>query len=200
MTSTYQLKVTLCDIEPEIWRRIVVPGSLDLGRLHKIIQDAMGWENAHLHSFEVKGDQFGSPDAWDGDPDMKPEKQYTLEGLVAEKDQFTYTYDFGDDWVHEIVVEQVAPGEPAAPRCIAGAGACPPEDCGGIPGYEQLVAALANPKHKRRAELTEWAPPGWSPERFDLELADRRVAQHGTQPGRTRAASKKRPPRTSGSR
>jgi hypothetical protein len=196
MTDTYQLKVTLRGIKPAIWRRLLVPGNLNLERLHRIIQDAMGWEHSHLHSFEVRGVEFGAPDFDDGGfgSEMKSEKRHTLERLVHVKDRFIYTYDFGDNWVHQVAVEKVTPGEPSAPRCIAGARACPPEDCGGVWGYAELVDALADRHHARHAELAEWIPEGWAPERFDLAVADRLVAQHQPQPGHARSA--KRPPRT----
>ncbi len=192
VTNTFQLKVTLRGATPAIWRRLAVPGNLNLERLHLVIQDSMGWENCHLHSFEVKGTEFGvpDPDSMFG-TDVESEKRHTLERLVGAKDRFSYTYDFGDHWLHDVVVETVTPGEPGAPRCIAGAGACPPEDCGGVWGYAELVAALANEHHERHEELAEWVPTGWSPERFDLELADRLVARHRPQPGRPRTASKK---------
>jgi hypothetical protein len=198
MTDTYQLKLTLRGTKPAIWRRLVVPGNLSFERLHRVIQDAMGWENCHLHSFEVHGAELGVPDrdGWGLGSEMKSEKRYTLERLVGAKDRFSYTYDFGDNWVHQIVVEKVTPGVPSTPRCIAGSRACPPEDCGGVWGYAELVAARADEDHERHAELTEWVPEGWAPERFDLALADGRVARHGRRAGRPRAASKKRPSRT----
>jgi hypothetical protein len=195
VTNTYQLKVTLRGIKPAIWRRLIVPGSLNLERLHCLLQDAMGWEDCHLHSFQVHGTELGPSDPSLGELDMEPEDQHTLESLVAAKDRFSYTYDFGDSWVHQIVVEKVTPGEPSAPSCVAGAGACPPEDCGGVWGYAELVAALADQQHERHVELAEWVPAGWSPAEFDVALADRRVAKHQPPPGRPRSASKKQPSR-----
>lgn len=193
MTHRYQLKVTLRGTKPPIWRRVVVPGDLTLQRLHRVLQDAMGWQDCHLHSFTIHGTDFGVPDrdGWGG-PDFEPEKQYRLEDLVGEKARFSYTYDFGDSWVHGILVEKVTPGDVPTPRCIAGARACPPEDCGGTWGYGELVEALADSSHERHAELAGWVPPGWMPERFDLALADRLVAKHGVR----RARTKKQPART----
>lgn len=196
MTQTYQLKITLRGTKPPIWRRLLVPGSLNLERLHRVIQDAMGWENSHLHSFEVHGAEFGAADSDEWGGDVKAENQHTLERLLRVKDRFTYRYDFGDGWEHQIVVEKITPGEPAAPSVIAGARACPPEDCGGIWGYEELVAALADKRHPRHAALAEWAPPDWTPERFDLAAADKRVAKHRPRASRARPASSMRAPRT----
>lgn len=183
VSNTYQLKVTLRGTKPPVWRRVLVPGTLTLERLHRVINDAMGWCDCHLHSFAIHGIEFGVPDrdGWGG-PEMEPEKKYTLERLVGEKDRFSYTYDFGDSWVHGVLVEKVTPGEPPAPRCIAGARACPPEDCGGTWGYAELVEALVDENHERHAELTGWVPAGWTPDRFDLVLADRLVAKHGARP------------------
>ena len=193
MSNIYQLKITLRDIEPVIWRRLLVPGNLNLQRLHRVIQDAMGWEDDHLHSFEVDGEEYGpvDPERWGHQPHN--EKQYTLERIATAKDRFEYTYDFGDNWVHEIEVEEVTTGEPIAPRCIEGAQACPPEDCGGPWGYGELLAALADPEHPRHAERSEWLIDDWSPERFDVAQADRRVARHRPERGRPRAKLSKGP-------
>ena len=187
----YQLKITLRNVKPAIWRRLLVPGNLNLQRLHLIIQDAMGWENCHMHSFEVGGEEYGvpDPDAWG--PEVHNEKQYTLERLATIKDRFRYTYDFGDSWEHEIVVEKVMTGASIAPRCIDGARACPPEDCGGAWGYMELVQAVEDPKHARHDELIEWLPPGWAADRFDASLADRVVMRHRPEAGRPRPKTSK---------
>jgi len=191
MPNVYQLKITLLGTEPPIWRRIVVPGNLNFERLHYVIQDAMGWDDCHLHSFEVGGVEIGPPSRKRlfGEP-VPPEKQYTLDRVARANPQFTYLYDFGDSWTHEIIVEQVTIGELQAPRCVAGERACPPEDCGGVWGYAELVHVLADKTHERHEEQAEWVGERWSPERFDLEAADRRVARHRPQPGRPRLASK----------
>ncbi len=186
--STYQLKVTLRGSKPAIWRRLLVPGNLNLERLHRVIQDAMGWDDSHLHSFDVGGVEYGAADSEGWGREIASEKQHTLEHLLGEKDKFEYVYDFGDNWVHQIVVEKVMADGLPAPRCIAGARACPPEDCGGISGYAELVAALLDEKHPRHEELTERVQEDWSPERFDLESADKLVAKHQPQPGRSRTS------------
>jgi hypothetical protein len=190
VASTYQLKITLRDTRPAIWRRVLVPGNLNLERLHRVIQDAMGWYDRHLHAFDVGGVEFGPPDTDGWGREIKSEKQHTLERLVGEGDKFDYVYDFGDDWRHQILVEMVTT-ESTAPRCVGGARACPPEDCGGIWGYSDVVAAFLDEKHPRHAEIAEWVPVDWSPERFDLELADKLVAKHRPEPGRPRASKSK---------
>lgn len=189
MSIAYQLKVTLKGTRPPVWRRLVVPGNLNLARLHDVLQDAMGWEKCHLHQFEVGDAEFGPSDLDDPlglGPSVEPEKRYTLERLVGEKDRFTYLYDFGDSWTHEIRVEKVFEAAPGgAPRCIAGARACPPEDCGGVWGYADIVEALAHDTHERHDEVREWFAD-WSPDVFDVEATDRRVSRHLPQPGRPR--------------
>jgi hypothetical protein len=190
VANTYQLKITLRDTKPPIWRRVLVPGNLNLERLHRVIQDAMGWYDSHLHSFEVGGLEFGPPDTNGWGREIKSERQHPLERLVGEGGKFDYVYDFGDDWRHQILVEKVTT-EATAPRCLGGARACPPEDCGGVWGYSDVVAAFLDEKHPRHAEIAEWVPVDWSPERFDLELADKLVEKHRPEPGRPRTSKSK---------
>ena len=196
MVRAYQLKITLEDVKPEIWRRVVVPGNLNFERLHGVIQDAMGWEWDHLHEFEV-GDLRIGPEPHDGMFGGSPvadERQYSLERLFDAKGRFRYVYDFGDNWRHDIRVEMVTEAEGTfAPRCIAGARACPPEDCGGVGGYLRLVRVLANRRHREHAETREWVGDDWTPQAFDVDAADRLVARHKPQPGRGRGRRAGRP-------
>lgn len=184
MARAYTLKIELARIRPAIWRRVVVPGNLNLERLHGVIQDAMGWEWDHLHEFVVGEMRIGEPDDDGFGARVGDERQYTLERLFKEPGTFEYMYDFGDSWQHVIVVEEIAEvAGTFAPRCVAGARACPPEDCGGVWGYEELVKALARPRSKRHLELREWVGDEWTPEAFDVDAADRLVARHKPQPG-----------------
>jgi hypothetical protein len=193
MALAFQLKITLERIEPKIWRRVMVPGNLNLARLHLVIQDAMGWTNDHLHEFESGRMRFG-PDPDDFGARVEDEKKYTLERLFEAKDRFRYVYDMGDSWTHEIRVEKVVEVEGTiTPRCMAGERACPPEDCGGAWGYAEMVAALADPKHERHEELLDWVGDDWKPEAFDLEEADRLVSRHKPKPGPVRSGSRARP-------
>lgn len=197
MALAYQLKITLEGIRPAIWRRVIVPGNLNLARLHHVIQDAMGWEDCHLHEFVAGKRRFG-PDTEDGSFGMsqEDEKQYTLERLFAGKGRFRYVYDMGDSWRHEILVEKVTEVDQAiAPRCLAGERACPPEDCGGAWGYQELLDALADTRNARHEELREWAGDDWTPEAFDVDAADRLVARHKPQPGRGRGSRANHPRR-----
>jgi hypothetical protein len=144
-TPRYRLKITLRDCQPPIWRRIVVRADMKLDRLHRVIQTAMGWSDCHLHQFVVGRVFYGQPD---------------LEGD-----------DFGDSWEHEVLVEEVLPPDPdfKHPVCLDGANACPPEDCGGSPGYAEFVDAIADPKHEQHEEMKEWVGGAWDATRFSLE-------------------------------
>ncbi|MGI8605526.1 MAG: plasmid pRiA4b ORF-3 family protein [Verrucomicrobiales bacterium] len=160
----YQLKITLKWSKPPIWRRVVVPADMRLDRLHSVIQVVMGWTDSHLHQFIVgtRVDRvfFGQTDlGLDDMGDMLDEKRYTLAHLAVQpKQKFIYEYDFGDSWEHEVVVEKLLPPDPALkhPVCLEGANASPPEDCGGIPGYYNLLEIMADPKHPEHAETKEW--------------------------------------------
>ena len=176
-TPLYQLKITLRDCKPPIWRRIVVRADMKLDRLHRVIQTAMGWSDCHLHQFVVGRVFYGVPDRERDDfgTETLNEKRYTVADLApVAKRKFIYEYDFGDSWEHEILVEKALPPDAAFkhPVCLAGANASPPEDCGGIPGYYDLLAALADPKHEQHEEMKEWVGGAWDATRFSLEDAN----------------------------
>ena len=166
-----RLKVTLRGIRPPVWRRLLVPGTMTLGELHLAIQAAMGWENCHLHVFEVGGRDYGAP--YDVD-DVADEERLTLNALVKSGvARFAYTYDFGDGWEHAILVEGRQPADVGRsyPACIAGKRNCPPEDCGGPWGYQHLLAVLADPAHPDHAEQVEWTGADFDPEDFSVPAA-----------------------------
>lgn len=176
--TIYQFKITLRDITPPIWRRIQVPAEYMFWDLHVAIQDAMGWEDSHLHDFAFRKDRFdrgvhiGIPD-----PDNDDVQRNIIPGwkakikdyFVAEKSKAIYWYDFGDDWTHDVVLEKILPYDPKQkyPACMAGKRACPPENCGSIPGYYTICEAMANPKDKNRKELLEWLGGVYDPEKFN---------------------------------
>ncbi|MFI5892559.1 plasmid pRiA4b ORF-3 family protein [Actinoplanes sp. NPDC051513] len=151
----YQIKVALKGTKPPIWRRLEVPADTSLAKLHEIIQVAFGWDDAHMHVFETAYGDFGVADRELG---HRAEAPVTLEQIAsAEGDRFQYTYDFGDDWTHEIVVEKVLDRAAGPyPRCTGGRRAAPPEDCGGVWGYAELAEVLADPGHPEHAERLEW--------------------------------------------
>jgi hypothetical protein len=167
--TVFELKVTLRDIEPPIWRVIEVPGEWPLDEVHLAIQAAMGWNNSHLHQFIVGKVRYGMMEA-DGEFDrgLEDERDARLERIVQSGQSFVYEYDFGDGWQHDVEVTRVASAaKEARPRCLAGARACPPEDCGGPHGYARLLEILADPKHPEHVSLKEWAND-LEPERFSV--------------------------------
>lgn len=174
--TVVSLKITLHGSKPPIWRRLLMPGAMTLHDLHEAIQAAMGWDGGHLHAFDLNGTAYGDPDA---ENDFADSSAMTLDRAVKSgATKFTYTYDFGDDWEHRIVVEKpqaVVPGQ-LYPACVAGKRACPPDDCGGMPGYEELLAILANPKHPEHRDRLAWLGDGFDPEEFSVEDADTMVA------------------------
>jgi len=174
--SIYELKVVLLGAKPLIWRRLRVPGAANLGWLHAVIQVAMGWTNSHLHQFLTSDARYVDPrqneDMLLGDePDRDEAKAKLMEIAPHEGDQFGYEYDFGDSWEHEITVEKILPNEADAATtalCIDGDRACPPENCGGIEGYAELLKTLKNPKHPEHNTMKEWLGRPFDAEAFDV--------------------------------
>ena len=167
--NIYQLKITLEHIRPAIWRSVQVTGDTRLDELHDIFQIVMGWEDCHLHQFIIGDKIYGIPSP-EYPGAFKNEHNAILEKIAKQGDKFFYEYDFGDGWRHQIKVEKVIPAEKDQryPVCLAGAGACPPEDCGGIPGYMNLLVVLNDPDNEEYEEMQEWIGEDFNPERFDL--------------------------------
>jgi hypothetical protein len=171
-SPVFQLKITLQESKPPIWRRIQVRGSTTLSKLHQILQTVMGWTDSHLHQFIADGVYYGIPDPDWADLAIKSERRVKLGQLVmAVKDRFVYEYDFGDSWEHALVVEKVLPAEPGVryPICLAGKRACPPEDVGGIWGYTEFVEAIRQPTHPEHDAMLTWVGGSFDPEAFDRE-------------------------------
>jgi hypothetical protein len=168
-TTVFQLKITLQGIKPLIWRQVQVK-DCTLATLHEVIQVAMGWEFSHLYDFEVAGERYGDPGIGD-DLEWNSDRKMKLSQIVRGGHRnFTYVYDMGDNWQHTITVEGTLAPEPKAkyPRCIGGARACPPEDCGGVWGYEEFLEAIGNRKHKEHQEMLEWVGGEFDPEEFNM--------------------------------
>ncbi len=169
----YTLRITLRDIQPPIWRRLVVRAHTSLAELHEILQDVVGWQNYHLWGFTIGPSLYEAPDPEASGLDAT---KVTLKTLgVAAGSTFEYLYDAGDDWVHEVAVEDVHPADPelAYPVCVGGARACPPEDCGGPHRYGEILEMLQDPKHAGFAELADWIGDSFHPEAFDLRATNR---------------------------
>jgi len=180
--TLYRLYVFLLDIAPPIWRRIELSSDTSLAQLHKVLQAAMGWQDYHLHEFEVGEQRYGVPDI---DYDLPGEviKDSTVKlsrALPRKGSSLLYSYDFGDGWAHSVVLEDIVPAEPDAkyPRVVDGARACPPEDSGGPYGYADLVEILAKPRHKEHRQMREWAGKHFDPEKFSAAAANLLLKQN----------------------
>jgi hypothetical protein len=184
----YLLRVQLAEIEPPIWRRVAVPGRRTLHDLHGILQAAMPWQDYHLYQFEIGATRYEDPNPDDRDPSIPDPRAFTLDQLkLVQGSQFQYTYDFGDDWLHNITVEGVVPlpRDFLIPVCLGGARACPPEDCGGVGGYEELIAALRRPQSAAAREYREWLGGVYDPEELDLAAINVRLGHRAPRGSRT---------------
>ncbi|SPE51078.1 transposase [Verrucomicrobia bacterium] len=172
--NALRLKITLRYLTPPIWRRVLVPDHFTLGNLHSVIQATMGWGGGHMHEFRMPPRGFGPPLRRFGQEGEDEDATLVRDVLVRKGQMLLYEYDFGDGWLHGIQLEQILPREAGRryPVCVAGARSCPPDDCGGPPGYDQLVKALQNPSAPSNAELLEWCGE-WDPESFDPEAVNR---------------------------
>jgi Plasmid pRiA4b ORF-3-like protein len=180
-TTIYQLKITLQGSKPPIWRRVQVQSNITLDVLHDIIQTAMGWTNSHLHHFYVGGSFYSNPD-FDLEETGDESRIRLNQILTGLKDKFSYEYDFGDGWDHQVVLEKILPVEPKIkyPCCIKGKRCCPPEDVGGIWGYQSFLAALNDknhPEHADSMERLEWIGDSFDPEEFDLAEVNEGLAE-----------------------
>ncbi len=176
-SDIYQIKVTLKGSRPPIWRRFQVKGETSLYKLHLILQALMGWENYHLYEFRIGETYFGEPDS-ESFVEMENAHKVKLSQIVRDvKQKFSYDYDFGDNWEHEILIEKILPPETGTryPICIDGKRACPPEDCGGIWGYEELLETIKDPNHPRYKEMMEWLVEAFDPEAFDMDQINREL-------------------------
>ncbi len=170
----FQLRIRLEGIDPPVWRRVLVPGGVRLAKLHDIFQAAMGWTDSHLHNFTI-GDQLYGMQFDDYPEGELDETEHTvfvaLRGGVR---RFVYEYDFGDSWTHEVVIEDFAFVSHTLKFgvCLDGQGACPPEDVGGIGGYEQFLEALADPLHEEHDDMLVWVGFRFDPAVFSVASAN----------------------------
>ncbi|MDA2930280.1 plasmid pRiA4b ORF-3 family protein [Acidobacteria bacterium AH-259-O06] len=175
-TEVYQFKISLKGLEPAIWRRIQVPVHYSFWDLHVAIQDSMGWLDYHLHVFRIvnpelgEREEIGIPDDEDGLFEILPGWELAIsEYSSSENNCAEYEYDFGDSWEHEIILEKILPRDTDSeyPKCIAGERACPPEDCGGIDGYQELLEAIYIPSHEEHKSTKTRAGASFDSEKFD---------------------------------
>jgi hypothetical protein len=175
-----RVHIVLDDTMPAIWRKVDVPVSSSLKMLHTIIQAAMGWEDCHLWHFEAGGKRYGIPDRVWPDSEMAAARNVKLASLIDRGvRELLYTYDFGDDWRHSIIIEAVGPGDVGVkyPIFVAGERRCPPEDVGGLPGFELFIEAMANPKHKEHRRLREWYGGPYNRDDIDERFTRRAIGQ-----------------------
>ena len=174
--AVYQFKVTLRNIHPPIWRRILVWEDVTLAQLHRVLQMVMGWEECHLHEFRISGNIYALPDL-DDERKIIDVKRTRIHDVIQQVGtEFEYVYDLGDYWEHFLVLEailQPAPDTPY-PRCIAGERNCPPEDVGGSDGYEDYLEAMADPEHEEHGDMIGWRGP-FNPEAFSVEKINRKL-------------------------
>lgn len=175
--SVLQLKISLMRIRPSVWRRVLVPETIRLSDLHRVIQAAFDWTDSHLHRFEIAGQRFGPPN--DFDEKLLDEAAVTISQAVGRSvERFCYMYDFGDNWGHEIVVEKTADGVSnlERPLCIGGRRQRPPEDCGGASGYAEFLKAIRDSRHPEHAAMLQRVGEMFDPEKFDIAAVNRALA------------------------
>lgn len=181
--TVHQLKATIRDTKPPVWRRVAVTSTITLAGLHDVLQAAFGWMDCHLHEFDINGSTFGMADVddWNEEP-AADERGVRLCDVAGEGTRFEYWYDFGDDWRHQIVVEKVMAADPKVeyPLLVTGRRACPPEDCGGTWGYENFLAAIADPNHEEHEAMLEWGGEGFDPDDAGLDTFHHRLATQTT--------------------
>jgi hypothetical protein len=186
----YELRITLEEIRPPIWRLVQVPGTLGLCCLHDVFQAVMGWTDSHLHQFEKDGKSWGVPEHYeDGEIDILDECRTKISDVLkAEGDSMLYVYDLGDDWRHEVVLEKIlpAPDTTVRPVCLSGERHRPPEDVGGTSGYQEFLEVIFDPRHEEYEHSVRWAggpsvltqsADRFQPEEFDVKAANATLAR-----------------------
>lgn len=181
LAAELQLRIELMDVVPHVWRRVIVPETVTLAKLHQILQAAMGWTDSHLHEYVIARKHYSIPDPdWPAEQPMHDERRVQLKPFIeARVRRFTYLYDFGDSWEHEITVEDLLLPKETRPRlvCTAGENACPPEDVGGTGGYVSFLEAIADPQHEEHQAMLDWIGYPFDPGAFDLNAVNQRLAR-----------------------
>jgi len=177
--TVHELRISLDEVELEIWRRVQVPSAISLAQLHRVIQTIKPWQDHHLHEFTIAGVLYGIDDGESFDEPPEDERRVRLDDLATAGDAFVYTYDFGDSWDHTVAVLAVHPADPSVsyPDCLDGGRACPPEDVGGPPGYEEFLGAIADPDHEEHDSYLEWIGGVFDPEKFDVHGTNVRLGR-----------------------
>lgn len=186
-TKIYQLQIVLKGSKPKIWRRLLVSSDLFLSEFHMVLQTTMGWTNSHLHQF-IKNRTFYTvrmpdDDSWGEMDNVDYEKIRIDDLLKKENEKIVYEYDFGDSWEHDVILEKIHPSDDEFkyPICLAGKMNCPPEDCGGVWGYADMLAVLKQPDHEEYENYIDWLGDDFDPKYFDVEEVNEmlRSEDHG---------------------
>jgi Plasmid pRiA4b ORF-3-like protein len=179
-----QATVTIEEIDPPIWRRLLLPTTLNLAELHHVLQAAFGWYDAHLHEFIIGGLAYGAPElareGFDDEPRLFEASEVHLRDFDlyhVPQPSFLYHYDFGDSWMHRVTFEALVPKDPTGryPACTGGARHRPPEDAGGPRGYADFLEAWSDPAHEEHEAMRRWAGRAFHPEKFSPEATDKAV-------------------------
>ena len=174
--AALQLHIELRHLTPKIWRRVLVPRTITLARLHSVIQVAFQWDDDHLHEFKVAGQRYSVSYPDYDEPGAVKSEQTQLMKAIAPGRTIDYVYDFGDNWELRVKVEkEPPPTDRKLPLCIAGANAAPPEDSGGVPGYAVFVEIMADPSHPEHGAMKEWFGDDWDAAAFDMDHVNRRL-------------------------
>lgn len=178
----WQLRIELLDVQPLVWRRLLVPADVTLPKLDRVIQTALGWTNSHLHEFVINGTRYAvlDPDGMDDLPHVDERRVVLHEALGMDTRCFDYVYDFSDDWHHLVLIEDLYPQRPKPAsliQCIGGENACPPEDVGGSGGYAEFLEAITDPRHEEHRNYLTWVGGRFDPTRFDREAVNRALAK-----------------------
>lgn len=168
--TVYTLRVQLDEVEPDVWRRIKIPGELSMRGLHEVLQWTFGWAQCHLYEFRLGDKTVGLSDDEFGNVDVVDETVSVRETLPDEGESFEYLYDFGDGWTHVITVESAEEGSLTTPECVEGENAAPPEDVGGAWGYQEFLEAFNDPDHPEHERWSTWIGGEWDEHEFDREL------------------------------
>lgn len=190
-SGVYEVRITLAEIRPPIWRLVQVPSTMRLCCLHDVFQTVMGWTDTHLHQFEKNGKYWSVPEYFEDDEDIEilDERRTKISDLLkAEGESVLYIYDLGDDWRHEVVLEKILPSPDTTvrPVCLSGERHCPPEDVGGTSGYEEFLEVVFDPHHKEYDLSVRWAggPSAlinaverFQPEGFDVKAVNATLAR-----------------------
>ena len=178
-SQAYQLYVELEEVRPKVWRRFLVPTTIELPRVHTTLLFGMGWQGGHVHEFLFGHDSYGRKDPpYEPDiPEVMDEANLSLREALGGRKTFIYVYDYGDNWRHRVKVEKVVAIDTPIDRavCIGGENACPPEDVGGAPGYEEFLEALRDPSNPEHEDLKAWIGGSFDPAAFDVAEVNERL-------------------------